>query len=156
MQGCERVLSPNLVYNHQASRLESLGDHHTPSGSQELQFAFTRTQSPFFRVNPIRFKSRETVELLTLSPHTLSRNCRLSESVAAGRCSRSASSSLLAFWSVLGWEPGLFFGASGRPWSAILAYRLTEERLTEKVEAAWLLPMPRRRASIIFLRRSSE
>src|SRR3954467_1806288 len=75
MQGCERGVSSHLVYEHQASRLESLGDQHTPSGSQELQFAFTRTQSPFFRVNPIRFKSRETVESLTLILHTLSRNC---------------------------------------------------------------------------------
>src|SRR4051812_30415587 len=120
MQGCERGVGTHLVHEYQASRIEGLGDQHTPSGSQEL-VAFARTQSPFFRVNPIRFKSRETVESLTLSPHTLSRNCRLSESVAAGRCSRSASSSLLAFWSVLGLEPGLFFGASGRPWSAILA-----------------------------------
>src|SRR4051794_35499824 len=120
MQGCERGVSSHLVYEHQASRLESLGDQHTPSGSQELQFAFTRTQSPFFRVNPIRFKSRETVESLTLILHTLSRNCRLSESVAVGRCSKSASSSLLAFWSVLGWDPGLFLGASERPSSAIL------------------------------------
>src|SRR3954452_20446729 len=155
MQGCERGIGAHLVHEHQASRVESLADQHTPSCSQPL-VAFAGTQSPFFRVNPIRFNSREIVESLTLSPHTLSRNCRLSESVAAGRCSRSAYSSLLAFWSVLGWEPGLFFGASGRPWSAILAYRLTEERLTEKVRAAWLLPMPRRRASIIFLRRSSE
>jgi hypothetical protein len=32
----------------------------------------------------------------------------------------------------------------------------TEERLTEKARAASLLVMPRRRASTIFLRRSSE
>src|SRR3954447_5307006 len=121
MQGCERGVGIHLVYEHQASRIEGLGDQHTPSGSQELQFAFARTQSPFFRVNPIRFKSRETVDSLTLTPHTLSKNCRLSESVAAGRCSRSASSSLLASWFVLGWEPGLFLGASGCPWWAILA-----------------------------------
>src|SRR4051794_28439617 len=120
MQGCERGVSSHLVYEHQASRLESLGDQHTPGRSQEL-VAFARTQSPFFRVNPIRFKSRETVESLTLIPHTLSRNCRLSESVAAGRCCRSASSSFLALWSVLGWDPGLFLGASERPSSAILA-----------------------------------
>jgi hypothetical protein len=75
MQGCERGVGTHLVHEHQASRIEGLGDQHTPSGSQELQFAFARTQSPFFRVNPIRFKSRQTVESLTLSPHTLSRNC---------------------------------------------------------------------------------
>src|SRR3954454_5023258 len=112
MQGCERGIGAHLVHEHQASHLEGLSDQHTPGCSQPL-VAFARTQSPFFRVNPIRFKSRETVDSLTLTPHTLSKKCRLSESVAAGLCSRSASSSLLASWFVLGWEQGLFLWWSG-------------------------------------------
>jgi len=90
-------------------------------------------------VNPIPLSTRETVESLTLTPQTFPRNSRLSESVALGRARRSASKSRLASWPVLGLEPGLFFGASGRPSSAILAYRLTEERETPKERAAWLL-----------------
>ncbi len=87
-------------------------------------------------MNPIRLSSRETVESLTSTSHTFSRNSRLSASVAAGRSSRSASKSLRAFSLVFGFEPGLFFGASRRPSSAILAYRLTEESETPKIRAA--------------------
>ena len=41
--------------------------------------------------------------------------------VRKGCSLRSASSSLLAHWSILGFEPGLFLGASDRPSSSILA-----------------------------------
>src|SRR5215210_6080547 len=101
MQGCERDVGAHLVHEHQASRVEGLGDQSLPGRSQEL-VALARTQSPFFRVNPIRLRSRETVDSLTLTPHTPSRNSHLSESVAAGRASRSASSSCRASWLVLG------------------------------------------------------
>jgi hypothetical protein len=68
-----------------------------------------------FRLHPNRLSIRKIVESLTETPHTRPRNSRLSGRVAAGRYSRSASSSLLASSSSLGLEPGRFFGASGLP-----------------------------------------
>jgi hypothetical protein len=69
---------------------------------------------------------------------------------------RSALRSLLAFSSSFGRDPGLFFGAKDSPWSAFFTERLSEERLTSKVRAAWLLDMPRSTAETIFRLRSSE
>jgi hypothetical protein len=42
----------------------------------------------------------------------------------------------MALSSSLGADPGLFFGARDSPLLALSAYRLSEERLTEKVRAA--------------------
>ena len=57
-------------------------------------------------MNPIRRSTHETVESLTLTPHILSRNSPLSESVANGRCSRSSSKGYLTSSSVwAGAEP---------------------------------------------------
>src|SRR4051812_34051724 len=50
--------------------------------------------------------------------------------------------SLFAFSSSLGAEPGLLFGVSDTPLVAFWTYLLTEERLMEKVRAAWALDIP--------------
>jgi hypothetical protein len=58
-----------------------------------------------------------------------------------GRSLRSSSKSFMALSSSFGADPGLFLEASDSPRLALLTYRLTEERLTEKVRAAWTLDM---------------
>src|SRR5215212_4797576 len=69
----------------------------------------------------VPISSTNTRRLASTSPATRLKNSRRSERVAEGRSSRSASSSLLAFSSILGLEPGRFFGARERPSSASLA-----------------------------------
>lgn len=59
------------------------------------------------------------------------------------------SEQLLARSSSFGFA-GPLLGASERSSSAILAERLTEERITEKVQVASLLPIPRPSASTNF------
>src|SRR5215207_2369839 len=100
--------------------------------------------------------ARHTVERLTSTDATARRYSHLCRRVRKGRSSRSASSSLLARSSSLGLELGSFLGASERPSSAVLTERFTEESETEKVRVAWLLPIPRLSASMIFFLRSSE
>jgi hypothetical protein len=63
----------------------------------------------------MRLRTLETVESLTSTPLTRRKNSRLSGKVAAGRSSRSASSSLLAPSSSLGLDPGRFLGANDLP-----------------------------------------
>jgi hypothetical protein len=96
--------------------------------------------------------TRHTVDRLTSKEATVRRYSHLFWRVMKGRSLRSTSSSLLERSSSFGFEPGLFLGASEHPSSA----SLTDERLTEKVRAAWLLPIPRLRASMFFSLRSSE
>jgi hypothetical protein len=69
----------------------------------------------FFLLQPIRLSIRETVESLTPTPPTRLKISPLWGNVAAGRCLRSASKSLLAVSSILGLEPGRFFEARDRP-----------------------------------------
>ena len=69
----------------------------------------------------------------------------------------SASSSFRVTSSALGGLPPPFLlGASDAPRSAILPYRLTEERLTPNRRAAADFDIPLRRAWTILVRRSSE
>ena len=126
MQGCERGIGAHLIHEHQEAScvVEGLGDQHTPGRSQELQFALTRTQSPFFRMNPIRFNSRETVDSLTLTPQTLSRNCIAFLRAWRGRVLLQVSlqqPSCVLVCLGLGAGPLFLGAASGRPWWAILA-----------------------------------
>src|SRR5215213_5402151 len=74
--------------------------------------------------------------------------------MAKGRSFRSSSKSLMALSSSLGADPGLFFGARDSPLWALSAYRLSEERLTEKVLAPepWTCRLlPRRLSSAVGL-----
>jgi len=66
--------------------------------------------------------ARHTVERLTSTEATARRYSHLCCRVIKGCSLRSASSSLLARWSSLGFEPGLFLGASGRPSSSLLVH----------------------------------
>src|SRR3954453_22191466 len=65
-----------------------------------------------------------------------SKKRRLSLTVALGRSSTSFSRRARAFSSALRGRPGLFLGVRESPCRTLLAYRLTEERLTSKVRAA--------------------
>jgi hypothetical protein len=58
--------------------------------------------------------------------------------------------------SSFGTDPALFLGAKVSPRRALLTYRLTEERLTEKVRAAWALEVPPSTEETILRLRSSE
>jgi hypothetical protein len=53
------------------------------------------TPTDIFRLQPIRLSTRETVGSLTFTSATRSRNSQLCGRMAAGRCLRSASRSLL-------------------------------------------------------------
>jgi hypothetical protein len=84
-------------------------DELPPSRPQELG-ALWGTYESFFRLNPIRLKSREMVDSLALGPATLRKYSRLSERVAAGSSSTStAESRLLAHSPAFG---GLYPGSS--------------------------------------------
>src|SRR5215207_2350995 len=98
--------------------------------------------SIFFRLHPRRLSILGTIESLTRTFATFSRNSRRSQSVSEGRSSMSVSKSLLALSSILGLEPRRFLGASGLPSSQSIADRLTEERLTPKKPAASLSVVP--------------
>src|SRR5215216_5348014 len=161
-KGASEMLAPISSTNTSRSAWISLatnGDQRPPSCPQEL-VSLARTHTPFFLLHPRRLSILLTVDSLTRTPAAFCRNARLSERVAVGCLCTSASKSFVVLWSILGLEPGRFLGARlgarERPSSTSLAERLTEERLTEKVRAASLLVMPRRRAAMIFFLRSSE
>src|SRR5688500_4870689 len=119
-KGCQRGVRRTLIHKHKALGLDR-GDHHfSKSRSQEF-VALTRTQRPFFRPKPICLNALERVDSLTLTPATRSKYSCLSESLANGRSSTSASRSLLAFSSSLGLLPGAFPGESERPSRTALA-----------------------------------
>jgi hypothetical protein len=104
LKGCQRGVRRTLVHEHEATRLDR-GDHHNlKSRSQEL-VALARTQRPFFRPKPIFRITLERVDSLTETPATFFKYSCLSESLAKGRSSTSASRSLLAFSSSLGFLP---------------------------------------------------
>src|SRR5215216_6367857 len=115
-----RCESATLIDEHHLGRVHYPGYHHPPGGSQEL-VAFCSESTPFFLVEFIRFMARHTVERLTSTEATARRYSHLCCRVRKGCSLRSASSSLLARSSILGFEPGLFSGASDRPSSSILA-----------------------------------
>ena len=100
--------------------------------------------------------ARHIVERLTESPVMSSTYSQRSLRVAKGRSRRSSSRSFIALPSSFGADPSLFFGARGSPRWAFSAYRLTEERLTEKMRAAWALGIPPSTAETILRLRSSE
>ena len=100
--------------------------------------------------------ARHMVERLTESPVVNPTYSQRSLRVANGRSVRSSWSSFIAFSSSFGADPGLFFGARDSPLWALLTYRLTEERLTEKVRAACALAMPPSTEETILRLRSSE
>src|SRR5215207_10510093 len=118
VQWGERGVRPALVHEHQALRVDLAGGEQPPGGPQEL-VALSRSQRSFFRLHPKRLSILLTVESLTLTPATRSRNSRLSGKIAAGRSSRSTSRSFLAGSSSFGFEPGRLFGASERPSRAV-------------------------------------
>jgi hypothetical protein len=97
-----------------------LGYHHPPRCPQEL-VPFHRPHSSFFRENPIRFKSRRTVESLRFLPVMCPRNRRLSETDAARRCLMSSSSNFSMFLFAFGDLPDPFLGVRESPRWAILA-----------------------------------
>jgi hypothetical protein len=68
----------------------------------------TGTQASFFAAKAIFLRALERVESLTVTPATFSRYSCLFVSLANGRSSISASRSLLAFSSSLGFLPGLY------------------------------------------------
>src|SRR5215211_8336581 len=111
---------------------------------------------PFFLVGPSLAMARHIVERLTESPVRASIYSQRSWRLTKGRSRRSSSSSLLAFSSSFGAAPGRFLGTSDSPLFALSAYRLTEERLTEKVRAAWSLDIPSPTAETILRLRSTE
>src|ERR671938_993255 len=88
-------MSATFVHEHQTPWVEHSSDGYLPSGSQPF-VSLTSTHCPFFLVNPIRLRVRQTVDLLTLNPASASRYSHLWWSLAKGRSLRSASSSLLA------------------------------------------------------------
>ena len=116
VQGCQRcVLAPISSPRTPTARHGDLpSDQNPPSRPQEL-VSLARTHRPFFRLHPRRLSIRLTVDSLTRTPTAFSRNSRRSERVAGGRLSRSASKSFVALSSILGLEPGLFFGARESP-----------------------------------------
>jgi hypothetical protein len=109
-----------LIDEHQLGAIHYPDHHHPPGGPQEL-VAFCSGSPPFFLLAFIRFMVRHTVERLTSTDATVRRYSHLCCSVRKGCSSRSARSSLLARSSSFGLEPGLFLGASGRPYWASLA-----------------------------------
>src|SRR5215212_11973009 len=151
----QRSVRSHLINKDQPFRLDLFSDHHPPGSSQEL-VSFQRPHRPFFWEKPSRFISRLTVESLISVPVMCSKKRRLSLTVVLGRSSTSFSRRARAFSSALRGRPGLFLGVRESPCRTLLAYRLTEERLTSKVRAASALDIPRSIAATIFLRRSSE
>src|SRR5919199_3214084 len=108
-------MSATFVHEHQMPWVEHSGDGHLPSASSQPFVSLTSTHCPFFLVNPIRMRVRQTVDLLTLNPTTASRYSHLWWSLAKGRSLRSASSSLSARSSTFGRLPGALHGESALP-----------------------------------------
>src|SRR5215212_2239800 len=148
-------MGPALLHENEPLGRDHCGHHHPPGRPQEL-IAFGSDTPPFFLVEPVRAMARHMVERLTESPVMTSTYSQRSLRVAKGRSLRFPSSSFIAFWSSFGAEPGLFFGARGSPLRALFTYRLTEERLTRKVRAAWALDIPLSTQETILRLRSSE
>jgi hypothetical protein len=80
--------------------------------------------------------ARHIVERLTESPVMAPMYSQRSRRLTKGRSPRSSCKSLMAPSSSFAADPGLFFGTKDSPLWAFWMYRLTEERLTEKVRAA--------------------
>ncbi len=94
VEGCQRGVRRAFIHEHKVFGVDCM-DHLPPGSSQEL-LAFCRTQSPFFRLKPMRLRAREIVEELTFTPATLRRYSHLSKSFAKERPSTSASKSLFS------------------------------------------------------------
>src|SRR5215208_7926029 len=89
----------------------------SPLGDQ----AYRGASEVLVPISSTKTKRSGLIAAVTITRQAALRNSRLSGKVAAGRCSRSASSSLLAPSSILGLEPGRFFGVSGLPSRAVAA-----------------------------------
>jgi hypothetical protein len=101
-----------LIDEHQLGGIHYPHHHNPPGGPQEL-VAFCSGPPPFFLVEFIRFMARHTVERVTSTEASARRYSHLCCRVRKGCSLRSASSSLLARSSILGFEPGLFLGGFG-------------------------------------------
>jgi hypothetical protein len=113
VEGCQRGVRRAFIHEHEVFGVDCM-DHLPPGSSQEL-VAFCRTQSPFFRLKPMRLRAREMVDWLTCTPATFLRYSHLSKSLAQGRSSTSASNSLFALSESFGRLPGAFPAESERP-----------------------------------------
>jgi hypothetical protein len=95
------VLVPISSTKTRGAGVERLGERHPPGRS--LPFvSLQRPHSPFFRLNPIRFKILLKVGSLMLLAAKLSRRRRLCSTVAEGLVRRSSSSSFLVASSAMG------------------------------------------------------
>src|SRR5215208_8078233 len=111
-------MRPTLVHEDEPLWAHHRSHHYLPGCPQEL-VALGGYTPPFSLVGPMRAMARQTVERLTESPATTPRYSQRSLRVAKGRSLRSSSKSFMAFSSSFGAAPGLFFGASDPPRSAL-------------------------------------
>src|SRR5215217_4217724 len=112
IQRRKRGVRAHLVHENQRASIEGAGYHHLPSGSLPL-VSFQCTHSPFFREEPIRFRSLLTVGSLRLLPAIVCRKRRLSSTVAEGLTRTSCSRSFLVASSAMGGLPPPFLGVRG-------------------------------------------